>query len=113
VHAEPGPAEPRTLADGDEEQDDRAVAQAVAESIQEGGPGGLLMAKASRRPITMQLVMIRPTNTLSWRLMSNMYACRNWSATITRVETTAISTIMRILPGMMLRIREMTKDSRA
>jgi hypothetical protein len=42
-----------------------AVAEAVADAVEERQAGPLAIAKASARPITMQLVMMRPTKTES------------------------------------------------
>ena len=58
------------------------------------------MANASARPMMMQLVIIRPTNTESCLLMSNKYAFRNWSATITSEAMIVSCTMIRIDDGM-------------
>ena len=60
----------------------------------------LPMAKVSARPMTMQLVMIKPTNTDNCLLTSYMNALRNSSAMMTSVAMTATSTMMRILRGI-------------
>jgi hypothetical protein len=44
-------------------EQDHAVAETVAEPVEERLPGGLAIANASARPITMQFVMMSPTNT--------------------------------------------------
>ena len=45
-------------------QDDKAVAEAVADTVEDAHPTGpFCIAKASARPMMMQLVMIRPTKT--------------------------------------------------
>jgi hypothetical protein len=71
------------------------------------------MAKASARPITMQLVMIRPTKTESVFEISKAKAFRNWSTTITSEAMITICTMMRIELGMWLRSIEMNIDEKA
>ena len=63
------------------------------------------MAKASARPMTIQLVMMRLTKTESCLLVSKANARKNWSTMITRDAMIVICTMMRMLLGMMLRIR--------
>src|SRR6056297_3147798 len=67
-------------------------------------PAGFFIAKPSARPITMQLVMIKPTKTESCLLMSKRKAFRNWSTTITKDAMTVIWTMIRMLLGMNDRI---------
>ncbi|CSB80195.1 Uncharacterised protein [Vibrio cholerae] len=73
------------------------------------GIGSDFIANASARPITIQLVIIRPTNTDSCLEISYRYAFRIWSTTITNEAIIAICTIIRTLLGMWLRIRETKK----
>ena len=57
----------------------------------------------------MQLVMIRATNTESWRDTSKAYALSTWSTSTTSDATTVICTMMRTLLGISLRINEMIR----
>ena len=52
----------------------------------------------------MQLVMISPTNTDSRLLISNMYARRTWSTTMTSDAMIVICTIIRMVCGMWFRM---------
>ena len=70
------------------------------------GPGLLASAKASRRPMMMQLVMMRPTKTDSFSEMSGLKALRTSSTMITSEAITTSCTMIRIRSGMMLRIKE-------
>ncbi len=65
------------------------------------------MANASARPITIQFVMIRPTNTESERLSSGARAFRISSTMITSDAMIVICTMIRMLLGISLRIIEM------
>src|SRR3990167_3987592 len=71
--------------------------------------GGFCMAKASARPITMQLVMIRPTNTDSCLERLKAKALSTLSTTITREAMITICTIIRMELGIWLRIIEINR----
>ncbi len=62
--------------------------------------GGFCIANPSARPITMQLVMIRPTNTDSSSDSSYSVAFRIWSNTMTSEAMIDSCTMMRMLPGV-------------
>src|SRR5690606_39347406 len=65
------------------------------------------MAKPSARPMTIQLVMIRPTNTDSCLLSALAKALSTWSTTITSEAMMTTCTIIRMALGIWLRISEM------
>jgi len=67
------------------------------------GHGLLAIAKASNRPMMMQLVMISPTNTDSFEERSGRKAANTWSTIITKEATTNSCTIIRILEGIKFR----------
>src|SRR5690554_1525799 len=75
--------------------------------------GGTFIAKASARPITIQLVIIKPTNTDSSCAMSYAYAFKIWSTTITKLAIIFICTIIRTLDGTWMRIIEINKFENA
>ncbi len=66
-------------------------------------PGGLARPKASVRPMTMQLVMIRPTYGPSCREMSGSQARSTMSTMITHTAMISVSTIIRTRAGIHFR----------
>lgn len=53
------------LTEGADNHKDHCVSKTVSYTIEERRPGLFIIAKASNRPIRIQLVIIRPTYTLS------------------------------------------------
>ena len=68
-----------------------------------------MRAKPSKRPSTIQFVMINPTKTESCLETSNKYALNIRSTKITIVAIIVISTIILIFLGMKDLIREITR----
>src|SRR5690554_1605749 len=67
------------------------------------------MAKASRRPMTMQLVMIKPIKTDNCLYISKENAINTSLTKVTKLATTANWTMILILEGIEFLINEMAR----